>query len=294
VGLKVVGGAKPAGLPDLGPGVEIKITNAALEGKGKAELFVHRGEEKYLACVLEESKGIFQTHLEYVFSNEDPVPVTFSVRGPKDATVYLTGFGFEQPEEDSSFDEEMFEGSSDEEGSELESSDESEKEEGSVLGIREIPSDEEKGPKHAVKAVQKKSLDKIDESEDDKKGQAKGAQHKQEKAPTGDFKCAPCQKAFPTLRALDQHNLGKHKPQGVQVKPEGNGAQAHKITEKQDKLPETPKKIEKKPQPQTPQPVSQVKIQPKSTPAPKVEDKKRKPSASQGQVSKKVKPNEAK
>jgi len=158
--LKVVGGAKPAGLPDLGPGVEIKITNAALEGKGKAELFVHRGEEKYLACVLEESKGIFQTHLEYVFSNEDPVPVTFSVRGPKDATVYLTGFGFEQPEEDSSFDEEMFEGSSDEEGSELESSDESEKEEGSVLGIREIPSDEEKGPKHAVKAVQKNHLTK--------------------------------------------------------------------------------------------------------------------------------------
>jgi len=310
VGLKVVGGAKPVSLPDVGPDVEIKITNAALEGKGRAELFVHRGEdEKYLACVLDESKGIFQAHLEYVFSPEDPVQVAFSVKGGKDTAVHLTGFGFEQPGDDYSYDEDdesMFDESGSEDDSEDDDESESEsEEEGSVIGIREITSDEEKAAKPQQK---KKAIEKIDEP---KAKQAKPAAAAVPAAAGGDLTCVPCQKPFPNARALEQHNIGKHKDKSqtkseaklaeakpAEAKPEGNGKKAEKQV-KQEKTPETPKKPEqKKPQPQTPQP---AKVQPKSTPAPKVEekkveekkfdDKKRKASASQGQLAKKPKSN---
>jgi len=297
VGLKVVGGAKPVSLPEIGPDVEIKITNAALEGKGRAELFVHRGEdEKYLACVLDESKGIFQAHLEYVFSPEDPVQVAFSVKAGKDASVHLTGFGFEQPGDDYSYDEDdesMFDGSgSEDDDSEGDESDDDESE-GSVIGIREITSDEEK----AAKQPKKKAAEP-------KAKQAKPAAPAA--AAAADFNCVPCQKDFPNARALEQHNIGKHKDKSqtkseaklAEPKPEGNGKKADKQV-KQEKTPETPKKQEqKKPQPQTPQP---AKVQPKSTPAPKaeekkveekkVDDKKRKASASQGQLAKKPKSN---
>jgi hypothetical protein len=314
VGLKVVGGAKPVALPDVAD-LEVKITNAALEGKGKAELFVHRGEdEKYLVCVLDESKGVYQAHLEYAFSPEDPVPVTFSVSG-KGTTVHITGFAFEQPGEDFSYDEDdesMFgEGSDDDEDDEDEDDSESE-EEGSVIGIREITSDEEKA---AAKSQKKAIPQKADNSKPKPKQQEAAVEE-------GDFKCAPCQKAFPNVRALDQHNIQKHsKPQSkseaklapakpaevkteakpapakpAEAKPEGNGK---KSSDKQEKTPDTPKKPEqKKPQPQTPQP---AKVQQKSTPAPKAEekkpeekkfdDKKRKASASQGQLAKKPKSN---
>ena len=54
-------------------GEEMKITNAALSGKGRAEIYIHRGDEKFLVTVLDESKNLYHANLEIIIGGQDPV-----------------------------------------------------------------------------------------------------------------------------------------------------------------------------------------------------------------------------